>query len=147
MGSTGLSRDRAPACWLTQVHCCSLPGSLLLSFSHQAVSEAFATPWTVARQAALSMGFSRQAHWSGLPFSSPGDLLDPGIEPKSPAWQADSLPLNHQGSSSWALGRDKNSTWLKVCPGPSEMSSQLSKLPTQKESAWAQGLAFCSGGD
>ena len=41
----------------------------------------FATPWTVARQALLSMGFSRQEYWSGLPFPSPGDLPDPGIEP------------------------------------------------------------------
>ena len=44
----------------------------------------FATPWTVARQAPLSMGFSRQEYWSGLPFRSPGDLSDPGIEPGSP---------------------------------------------------------------
>ena len=50
------------------------------------------TPWTVARQAPLSMGFSRQEYWSGLPFPSPGDLPDPGIEPRSPALQADSLP-------------------------------------------------------
>jgi len=45
----------------------------------------FATPWTVARQAPLSMGFSRQASWSGLPFPSPGNLPEPGIELKSPA--------------------------------------------------------------
>ena len=45
----------------------------------------FATPWTVAYQASLSMGFSRQEYWSGLPFPSPGDLPDPGIEPMSPA--------------------------------------------------------------
>ena len=50
------------------------------------------TPWTVARQAPLSMGFPRQGHWSGSPFSSPGDLPEPGIEPGSPALQADSLP-------------------------------------------------------
>ena len=43
----------------------------------------FATPWTVARQAPLSMGFSRQEYWSGLPFPPPGDLPDPGIEPAS----------------------------------------------------------------
>ena len=43
-----------------------------------------ATPWTVAYQVPLSMGFSRQEYWSGLPFPSPGDLSDPGIEPKSP---------------------------------------------------------------
>ena len=52
----------------------------------------FATPWTVAYQAPQSMGFSRQEYWSGLPFPSPGDLLDPGIEPGSPALQADTLP-------------------------------------------------------
>ena len=52
----------------------------------------FATPWTVAYQAPLSMGFSRQEYWSGLPFPSPGDLPNPGIEPRSPALQADALP-------------------------------------------------------
>ena len=51
----------------------------------------FATPWTVACQAPLSMGFSRQEYWSGLPFPSPGDLPNPGIEPRSPALQADAL--------------------------------------------------------
>ena len=52
----------------------------------------FETPWTVAYQAPPSMGFSRQEYWSGLPFPSPGDLPDSGIEPGSPALQADSLP-------------------------------------------------------
>ena len=51
----------------------------------------FATPWTVALQAPLSVGFSRQEYWSGLPFPSPGDLPNPGIEPGSPALQADAL--------------------------------------------------------
>ena len=51
----------------------------------------FATPWTVAYQAPPSMGFSRQECWSGLPFPSPGDLLNPGIEPGSPTLQADAL--------------------------------------------------------
>jgi len=51
----------------------------------------FATPWTVAYQVPLSMGFSRQECWSGLPFPSPGDLPNPGIEPRSPALQADAL--------------------------------------------------------
>ena len=50
------------------------------------------TPWTVASEVPLSMGFSRQKYWSGLPFPSPGNLLDPGIEPESPALQVDSLP-------------------------------------------------------
>ena len=55
----------------------------------------FETPWTVACQAPLSMGFPRQEYWSGLPFPSPGDLPNPGIEhvpPMSPSLQADSLP-------------------------------------------------------
>ena len=51
-----------------------------------------ATPWTATRQAPLSMGFSGQEYWSGLPFPSPGDLPDPGIKCGSPALQADSLP-------------------------------------------------------
>ena len=58
----------------------------------------FATPWTVAHRAPLSMGFSRQEYWSGLPLPPPGDLPDPGIKPASPALQADSLLLNHEGS-------------------------------------------------
>ena len=51
----------------------------------------FVTPWTVTYQAPPSMGFSRQEYWSGLPFPSPGDLPDSGIEPRSPALQADAL--------------------------------------------------------
>ena len=49
----------------------------------------FAIPWTVAYQAPQSMEFSRQEYWSGLPFPSPGDLPDPGIEPRSPLLQAE----------------------------------------------------------
>ena len=56
-----------------------------------------ATPWTVACQVPLFMGFCRQEHWSGLPFLSPGDFPDPGIEPRSLALQADSLPTELQG--------------------------------------------------
>ena len=51
----------------------------------------FATPWTVAYQASPSMGFSRQEYRSGLPFPSPGDLPEPGIEPGSPSLEADTL--------------------------------------------------------
>ena len=57
----------------------------------------FATPWTVALQAPPSMGFSRQECWSGLPFPSPGDLPNPGIEPRSPALQADTLTSEPPG--------------------------------------------------
>ena len=58
----------------------------------------FATPWTVTRQALLSMGFSRQEYWSGLPFPSPGDLPNPGMEPGSPALQADALSSEPPGN-------------------------------------------------
>ena len=59
----------------------------------------FATPWTVAYQARQFMEFSRQGYWSGLPFPSPRDLPDPGIEPRSPALQADTLPSEPPGKS------------------------------------------------
>jgi len=62
------------------------------------VSDFFATSWTVACQAPLSMGFSRQDYWNGLPFPSSEDLPNPGIESASPTWQEDSLLLSHQGS-------------------------------------------------
>ena len=65
------------------------------------MSSSFATLWTVAHQAPLSMEFPKQEYWSGLPFPSPRDLSNPGIETVSPAlrllhWQADSLPLSHR---------------------------------------------------
>ena len=55
------------------------------------------TPWTVARQAPLSIGFCRKEYWNGLPFASPGDLPDPAMEPATPAWQVDSFH--------WAQGK------------------------------------------
>jgi len=57
----------------------------------------FVTLWTVVYQAPLSMAFSRQEYWSELPFPSPGDLPNPGIKPRSPALQADSLPSEPPG--------------------------------------------------
>ena len=57
----------------------------------------FATPWTVAHQAPPSMGFSRREYWSGVPFPSLGDLPDPGIEPRSPALQAEALTSEPPG--------------------------------------------------
>ena len=65
------------------------------SFSHVWL---FASLWTVARQAPLSTGFSRQEFWSVLPCPAPGDLPDPGIKPGSPAFRADPLPSAPQGS-------------------------------------------------
>ena len=76
--------------------------SSLLLLPSCSVRSDYVTPWTVACQAPLSMGFPRQEYWSGLPFPFPGDLPDPGIKPASPvspALQADSLPLSHWGQS------------------------------------------------
>ena len=58
----------------------------------------FATPWTVACQSPLSMEFFRQEYWSRLPYPPPGDLLNPGIEPASPALQTDSLSVEPSGN-------------------------------------------------
>ena len=67
--------------------------------SHFSRVQLFLTLWTVASQAPLSMGFSRQEYWSGLPCPPPGDLPNPGIDPESPALQADSLHLEPPGTS------------------------------------------------
>ena len=64
--------------------------------SYSVVSDS-ATPWTVAQQAPLFMGFSRQEYWSGLPFPPQGNLPDPGIKPRSPALQADSVQSDPPG--------------------------------------------------
>ena len=92
--------------WRATVCLCA---RMLSRFSHVRLST---TPWTVARQAPLSMGFSRQEYWSGLPCPPPGDLLDSGIKPMSPAapaLQADCLPLSHQGSPGYSLWGCKES--------------------------------------
>ena len=73
------------------------------SVSHSVVSKS-ATPRTIARQAPLSMGFPKQEYWSGLPFPSPRDLPNPGIELISPALQADSLPSEPLGKPNTGVG-------------------------------------------
>ena len=90
----------------------------------------FMTPWNVAYQAPMSMGFPRQEHWSGLPCPLPVDLPDSGTDPQSPALWAGSLPLKHQGSATsfddhtQSVARTKlhqkgqsfpNSTFLGIC--------------------------------
>ena len=75
-------------------------GSIIWIFGGGLVAKScptLVTPWTVAHQAPLSKGFPRQEYWSELPFPSPGDLPNPGIEPRSPALQADSLPTELPG--------------------------------------------------
>ena len=79
----------------------------------------FVTPWTVACQASLSKEFSRQELWSGLPFPSPGDLPNSGIEPRSPALQAESLPSELPGE-------------LKIL----HAAGQLSPYTATRESDW-----------
>ena len=74
----------------------------------------FATPWTEAHQAPPSMGFSRQGYWSGLPFPSPGDLPNPGIEPRSPALQADALTSAPPGKPMAESEEELKSLLMKV---------------------------------
>ena len=73
----------------------SLPAGL---FMRAQSCPSLCNPMDCSPQAPLSMGFCRQEYWSGEPFPLPGDLPDPGIDPASPAWQANSLPLSQQGS-------------------------------------------------
>ena len=80
----------------------------------------FATPWTVAYQAPLSLGFSRQECWSGLPFPSLGDLPNPGIEPRSPVLEADALTsvLSFKFLSIYYFNfYQKNGTVVPLFPG------------------------------
>ena len=80
----------------------------------------FATPWTVAYKAPLSMEFSRQEYWSGLPFPSPGDHPDPGIEPGFPTLQADTLPSEPpgqpQGKVCHTWRKERGCRWGYVAP-------------------------------
>ena len=86
----------------------------------------FATPWTVAHQGPLSMGFSRQEYWSGLPFSSPGDLPDPGIKLTSPTlagrFFTPELPGKHPR-------QPKVTGLLSVYPVEAEIETTASSLP------------------
>ena len=88
-----------------------------LLFIHSVVSDSFGTPWTVACPAPLSMGFSRQEHWSGLPFPSPGNLPVPWTEPMTPALQTDSLPLSHLGRLPLYLKWITNKVFLCIAQG------------------------------
>ena len=87
--------------------------------SHTVVSNS-ATPWTVAHQVSLSMGFSGQEYWSGLPYPSPGDLTVPGTKPGSPALQANFLPSRLEGL--WYCGQGDELLSPHICaliPPPS----------------------------
>ena len=82
------------------------------------LSDSFLTLWTIAHQAPLSMGFSRQEYWSGLPIPSPGDLPNPGMEPVSPvtsALQTDSLPAEPLGKPQTRVSVQFSSV-AQLCP-------------------------------
>ena len=91
-----------------------------------------AIPWTVAHQAPLSMGFSRQEYWSGLPFPFPGDLSDPGIEPRSPALQVDSLAPTSLASL-LALTERRGKPLTRASPLESRFSLLLTPLGGMKD--------------
>ena len=109
------------------------------SFSHVQLS---ATPWIVAHQAPPFMIFSRQEYWSALPFPSPGDLLYPGIEPRSPALQADTLPSKPPGKPprSCQINGTINRSWENV---PYLKTS--TDLPSNQLSAKISSLVGCIG--
>ena len=86
------------------LNCYTTTMTFACMLSHSSRVLLFVTPGTVACQALLPMGFSRQEYWSGLPYPSPGDLPNPRNEPVPPALQADSLTQSHWGSLLW--------TWL-----------------------------------
>ena len=94
----------------------------------------FETPWTVAHQAPPSMGFSRQEYWSGLLFPSPGDLPDPGIEPRSPTLQADTLTSEPPGGNGNPLQCSclehpvDRGTWWAAVHGVAESQTRLRQL-------------------
>ena len=90
------------------------------------------TSWTVARQAALSVGFSRQEYWSGLPFPSPGHLPNSGIEPRSPALQADALTSEPPGTRPYLTGASQLALTSLV-------AQTVKCLPTMRET-WVRSL-------
>ena len=110
MSRTGKqSRCPSPGKWIkkcgTYIQWCVGGGGLVTKLRPPLV-----TPWATAHQAPLSMGFSRQEHWSGLPFPS-GDLLDQGIEPGPSALQAVSLPTEPPGKpTQWCVTQPQNGT-------------------------------------
>ena len=90
----------------------------------------FVILWTVASQAPLSMGFSRQEYWSRLPGDPSGDLPSPGIEatfPVAPALEADSLPLSCWGS--FGVIADRNQLYINICIEPSRQKWNRIRTP------------------
>ena len=99
----------------------------------------FATLWTVAHQAPLSMGISRQQYWSGLPFPPPGDLPHPVIEPVSPALQADTLLLRHNLDNYYS----QYGTCDRSALGKGQNHRQKNKWNGKKVSHWTIQFKVC----
>ena len=113
------------------------------SLSHVQLS---AIPWTVACHTTLSMGFSTQEYWSGLPFPSPEDLPNPGIEPGSPALQADSLPSELPSGHHRVVHRTPE-VRVRKCLGPGGGDTPGGFLtwpqPDTRDRGKVWGLAVC----
>ena len=110
------SRTYKPVRCLVSIYSPPL-GELLASRSHVLL---FVTPWTIARQAPLSMGFSRQEYQRGLPFPPPGDLPDPGMEPASPALAGRFFTTEPPGKPP----KSSNLELFHLLPGRQPLSSQ-----------------------
>ena len=117
---------------LNLMSCCCLVANLV---------RLFAIPWAVAHQAPLSMGFPRQEYWSGLPYPSPGNLPDSGIEPASPAWADGFFFFN-----CWAFREAV--PWTNLCPATSlepHCTWPWHVLPSAAPSL--NGLVWCHGAE
>ena len=102
------------------------------------------TPWTVAFQAPLSMGFSRQEYWSGLPFPLPGELPDPGIEPGSPALEANALTSEPPGKPLLLRLLLSRFSRVRLCAAPETAAHQAPlSLGLSRQEHWS-GLPFPS---
>ena len=113
------------------------PYVLCCVFGHSVMSDFFVTPWPVARQAPPSMGFPRQEYWSGLPFPSPGDLSNPGIEPVSPALAGGFLTTESPGKFQLTPGGH-----LLCCLH--SMQFIYGAVSPAKKFSWGQGSYLCS---
>ena len=93
-------------------HTCIITYTIVLNVKSLSYVQLFATPWTVTYQVPLSIGFSRQEYWSGLPFPPPGDLPNPGVEPRSPTLQADALLSEPPGKPHTIVYRLQSHTFV-----------------------------------
>ena len=115
---------------------------MLSCFSHVWL---FITPWTVARREPLSMRFSRQEYWSGVPCPPPGDLSEPATEPMSPALQVDSLLLSHQGSPKHLILVRRMEIFLRRLCMHAELCPTLCKSMDCRQEYWSRFYFLLQG--